>query len=152
MERDYNDMQYKLIVATQYPLPPFSLVIRTPIFFSNLFALKPMSTKANFGSVEHCAVSQLLYHNPRALHIDDTCVDTPLGGPLAGHFNGLWWFLLIYKCLEEKESGLCKGRVIPWKAHQEGRFLSQLVQRWTVIINLPGLKRLLVTQTQGQQT
>lgn len=75
----------------------------------------------NFGSVEHCAVSQLLYHNPRALHIDDTCVDTPLGGPLAGDFNGLWWFLQIYKCLEEKESGLCKGRVIPWKAHQEGK-------------------------------
>lgn len=46
MERGYSDMSYKFIVAAQCPLPPFSLVIRTSIFCSSLFALKPMSTKA----------------------------------------------------------------------------------------------------------
>lgn len=82
----------------------------------------------NLPTLEKLSIFQslnILYHNPRALHIGDTCLDTHLGGRLAGHFNGLWLILLIYKCLEEKESGLYKGRIITWKAHQEGRFLSQ---------------------------
>lgn len=91
----------------------------------------------------------VLYRNPRVLHIGDTCLDTSLGSPLAGHFNGLWLFLLICKCLEEKESGFCRGRVITWKAHQEGRFLSQSRggQLW---LTFPGWS-ILVTQIQEQQ-
>lgn len=58
-----------------------------------------------FPTLETVSIVQslnVLYRNPKALHIGDTCLDTLLGSPLVGHFNGLWLFLLIYKCLEGK--------------------------------------------------
>lgn len=47
MERGYNDMQYKLVVAAQYPLPLFSLIIRTPIFFLTSLPSSPCPPKPN---------------------------------------------------------------------------------------------------------